>query len=54
MSDSVKVAGLFGSMMVCMAALYLGEVEFAYGSASMFGAILGLPVIGRTLQKIFR
>jgi|GEM_PF-4046938 len=54
MSDSVKVMGLFGSMMICLAALYLGLMEFAYGAASMFGAILGLPVMGRGLQKLFK
>jgi len=54
MNDSVKVMGLAGSTIICVVALVLGEMNFAYGAASMFGALLGLPPIGRGLQKLFK
>lgn len=54
MSDSVKVMGLAGSTIICVVSLVLGEMNFAYGAASMFGALLGLPPMGRGLQKLFK
>jgi len=54
MSDSVKVMGLVGSTIIGVVALLLGEMNFAYGAVSLFAAILGLPVMGRGLQKLFK
>jgi len=54
MNDSVKVMGIAGSTIICVVSLVLGEMNFAYGAASMIAAILGLPPIGRGLQKLFK
>lgn len=54
MNDAVKVAGLIGSAGVCIVALALGEMNFAMSFGSLFGAILGLPVLGQGVKKLFR
>ena len=52
MNDAVKVAGLIGSAGVCIVALALGEMNFAYSAGGIFAGILGLPVIGTGIKKL--
>lgn len=52
MNDGVKVAGIFGSALVCMVSLVLGEREFAYASGGMLAILLGLQPIGKGIQKL--
>jgi hypothetical protein len=52
MSDALKVTGICCSTVICGIALLLGEMEFAYASGGIIPLILGLPPLGRGLQKL--
>ena len=54
MSEPVKVAGLCCSTVVCVISLVMGEMEFAYASGGIIPLILGLPPLGRGLQKLVK
>jgi len=52
MNDSVKVAGLCCSAVCFVVSLVVNEMNLAYAFAGVFGAILGLPVIGKGISKL--
>lgn len=52
MSDAVKVAGVCCSAVICGVSLLIGEMEFAYASGGLFAMLLGLPVMGKGIQKL--
>ena len=52
MSDTVKVAGLCISGLLSFAFAAIGEMQLCYSFAGVFGAILGLPIIARGIQKL--
>ena len=54
MSDGIKVMGLGCSAVICGISLFIGEMEFAYSFGGIFALILGLPPIGKGLQKLVK
>jgi len=54
MNDSVKVAGICCSTLGAIAFAALGLMELCYAFAGVFGALLGFPVIGKGIQKLFK
>jgi len=54
MNDAVKVAGLCCSAVICVVALALGEMNFAYSAGGIFAGILGLPIVGNGIKKLVR
>ena len=54
MSDAVKVAGLCVSGVLCFVFIAIGERELGYAFISVFGALLGFPVIGKGIQKLVK
>ena len=54
MSEALKVTGICCSTVICVISLALGEMEFAYASGGIIPLVLGLPPLGRGLQRIFK
>jgi len=52
MSEAVKVAGICMSGVLCFAFAAIGEPIWAKTFGSVFGALIGLPVIGKGIQKL--
>ena len=53
MSEPVKVAGICISGVCCFACAAIGEMEMAYAFGGVFGALLGFPMIGKGIKKLF-
>ena len=54
MSEPVKVAGICCSALCFCVSLAMGEMNFVYSFGGLLGAILGFPIVGKGLQKIFK
>ena len=51
---AIRITGLVGATAICIVALALGEMNFAYSFGGLFGAILGLPFAGSAIKKLVR
>lgn len=54
MSEPLKVTGLIMTGVLCFGFAVMGEPIWAKTFGGLFGAILGLPVIGAGIQKLVR
>lgn len=54
MSDAVKVTALCCSIVGFVVCLLLEQQEFTYTFVSIFGAILGLPIVTKGIQKLVK
>jgi hypothetical protein len=54
MSDAVKVAGICCSAVASISFALMGQMELCYSFAGVFGALLGLPIIAKGIQKLVK
>jgi len=54
MSDPIKVTGMICSMIGFVVCLVLGQDVLSKTFFSIFCALIGLPVVGKGLQKLVK